>query len=62
MPCNTHLASTTNSPGKAISLHSKYMEQLRELYSLFDMGALTAAGYEEQCSVIVDLMRQLNRK
>ena len=55
-------ASTNNSPGKAVSLRSKYMEQLRELHSVFDMGALTAAEYEEQRSVIVDLMRQLNRK
>lgn len=55
-------ASSTNSPGKAVSLRSKYMEQLRELHSLFDMGALTAAEYEEQRSVVVDLMRQLNRK
>ena len=55
------MASTTNSPGKAVSLRSKYMEQLRELHSLFDMGALTAPEYEEQ-HVIVDLMRQLNRK
>ena len=56
------MVSTTNSPGKAVSLRSKYMEQLRELHSLFDIGALTAAEYEEQRSVIVDLMRQLNRK
>ena len=55
-------ASTNNSPGKAVSLRSKYMEQLRELHSLFDMSALTAAKYEEQRSVIVNLMIQLNRK
>lgn len=40
------------------------MEQLRELHSVFDLGALTAAEYEEKnrSCVIVDLMRQLNRK
>jgi len=27
-------ASTNNSPGKAVSLRSKYMEQLRELHSV----------------------------
>lgn len=52
-------ASTNNSPGKAVSLHSRYMEQLRELHSVFDLGALTAAEYKEQRSVIVDLMGQL---
>ena len=62
MKHKTTTASANNSPGKAVSLRSKYMEQLRELHSLFDMGALTAAEYEEQRSVIVDLMRQLNRK
>ena len=56
------MVSTTNSRGKAVSLRSKYMEQLRELHSLLDIGALTAAEYEEQRSVIVDLMRQLNRE
>lgn len=54
--------SGTDSPSKSVSLRSKYMEQLRELHSLFDIGALTVAEYEEQRSVIVDLMRQLNRK
>lgn len=54
--------TSTDSPGKAVALRSKYMAQLKELHTLFDLGALNAAEYEEQRIVIVDLMRQLNRK
>ena len=55
-------ASSTDSPSNVVALCSKYLEQLRELHSLFDIGALTAPEYEEQRGVVVELMRQLSRK
>ena len=56
-------AAAVDSPSKlkVVNLRSKYLEQIRELHSLFDMGALTVTEYEEQRQVVVDLMRQLNR-
>ena len=37
----TGSATYSNSPGKSVELRSKYIGQLKELVSLYDMGALT---------------------
>lgn len=57
------VASAADSPSKMsqVTLRSKYLEQIREIHSLFEMGALTAAEYEEQRKVVVEQMRQLNK-
>ena len=48
------------SPSKSVELRGKYMQQLKEMVNLRDIGALTSDEYEEQRSVVVNLMRQLS--
>ena len=54
--------SAADSPSKMsqVTLRSKYLEQIREIHSLFEMGALTATEYEEQRKFVVEQMRQIN--
>ena len=54
---------TADSPSKMsqVTLRSKYLEQIREIHSLFEIGALTATEYEEERMVVVEQMRQLKR-
>ena len=49
----TAAAPAADSPSKMsqVTLRSKYLEQIREIHSLFDMGALTATEYDEQSNV-----------
>ena len=48
-----------NSPSISVELRGKYLQQLKELINLRDIGALTENEYEEHRSIIVDqnLMR-----
>ena len=48
-----------NSPSKSVELRGKYLQQLKELVNLRDIGALTENEYEEHRSIIVDQMRKL---
>ena len=48
-----------NSPTKSVTLRGKYMEQLRDLVHLKEIGALTEEEYQEQRVTIVKLLRKL---
>ncbi len=48
------------SSTKSVELRGKYIGQLREMVNLHDIGTLTDEGYEEQRSVVVNLMRKLS--
>ena len=48
-----------NSPTKLVDLRGKYLQQLKEMVHLRDIGALTPAEYEEHRAVI-NLMRKLS--
>ena len=50
-----------SSPSKAVDLRSKYLQQLKDVLSLHDMGGLTDEEYEEERSTIVRQMRKLQR-
>ena len=50
----------SQSPSKSVELRGKYIQQLKEMVNLRDIGALTAEEYEEQRSVVVNLMRKLS--
>ena len=49
-----------NSPTKLVDLRGKYLQQLKEMVHLRDIGALTPAEYEEHRAVVVNLMRKLS--
>ena len=50
-----------SSPSKSVELQGKYIQQLKEMVNLRDIGALTDEEYEEQRSVVVTLMRKLSQ-
>ena len=52
---------STSSPSKAVDLRSKYLQQLKELMSLYEMGALTNTEFQEERSTVVRQMRKLQR-
>ena len=52
---------TISSPSKAVDLRSKYLQQLKDVMSLRDMGGLTDEEYQEERSTIVCQMRKLQR-
>lgn len=57
-PTSTH--STYSSPRKAADLRSRYIQQLKELASLREIGALTSEEYEAERVTVVKLMRELH--
>jgi len=46
------------SPGKIADVRSKYIQQLRELHSLFEIGALTDKEFSEQKLPILDQLKK----
>lgn len=48
-----------SSPIKSAELRGKYIQQLKEIVNLRDLGALTENEYEEHRSIIVNLMKKL---
>ena len=44
---------------KSSTLRSKYIEQLKELYQLFESTAITREEYEEQKLTILNKMKEL---
>ena len=52
-------SKSTASPTKTAQLRSKYMEQLKDLIKLRDLGALTLEEYEDERKVIVNSMKKL---
>ncbi len=55
-----HTSGNYSSPSKSVELRGKYIQQLKEMVNLRDIGALTDEEYEEQRSVVVNLMRKLS--
>ena len=55
----TPVTRCVNSPSKSVELRGKYIQQLKELVNLRDIGALTEDECEEHRSIIVDQMRKL---
>lgn len=53
-------SSSYSSPSKSAELRGKYLQQLRELVELRDIGALTEEEYEEQRFGLVNLMKKLH--
>ena len=53
-------ANAYPSPTKIVELRSKYMQQLTDLVTLREIGALSEEEHEEQQSVVVSSMRKLN--
>ena len=47
-------------PTKAVNLRGKYIQQLKELVDLREIGALTVEEYEEHRSAVVNHMQKLN--
>lgn len=56
----TSTRSTYSSPRKAADLRSRYIQQLKELASLREIGALTSEEYEAERVTVVKLMRELH--
>ncbi|XP_065885563.1 uncharacterized protein [Dysidea avara] len=52
-------ASTSISPGKVANLRASYLQQLRDLYQLFDCGAITQSEFIEQKKPILDQLTKL---
>ena len=47
------------SPGKAVELKSKNLEQLRNIQQLFEENVLTAEEYTEQKQIVLDSIRKI---
>ena len=53
-------SGSLSSPSKSVELRGKYIQQLKDIVNLRDIGALTDVEYEEQRSVLVNLMRKVS--
>jgi len=47
-PANTASAKATLTPGKMANLRSTYIQQIKELHSLWEIGAITKEHYLKQ--------------
>ena len=52
-------SSSVVTPIKAADLKSTYIKQIKELHSLFEIGAITEADFQKQKLVILDQMDKL---
>ncbi len=52
--------ATGISPGKIANLRSSYLQQMRELHSLFESGALTESEFQEQKIPILQQLKKLS--
>lgn len=51
-------SGTYSSPGRVADIRSKYIQQLRELHSLLEVGVLTETEFVEQKQPILDQLRK----
>ena len=59
----TKSSSTTSSPVRVVQMRSQYIQQLKDLHSLFEAGALTEQEYaEEKDSILAQLKKMTPRK
>jgi len=47
-PEQTPSSSSGISPGKVVNLHSNYLQQMKDLYKLFECGMLTEDEFKEK--------------
>ena len=60
---NTGTLPTTTagvSPGKIAILRSNYLQQIRDLHSLFENGAITECEFQEQKLTILEHLKKLS--
>ena len=48
------------SPGKIANLRSNYLQQIRDLHSLFENGAITECEFQEQKLPILEHLKKLS--
>ena len=48
------------SPGKIANLRSNYLQQMRDLHSLFENGAITECEFQEQKLPILEHLKKLS--
>lgn len=59
-PAGPSTTSEGISPGKVANLRSSYLQQMRELHSLFESGALTDYEFQEQQIPILEQLKKLS--
>lgn len=47
------------SPGKIANLRASYLQQMRDLHSLYECGAVTEAEFREQKTPILEQLKKL---
>lgn len=58
-PSKSSSGSSLSSPTKSADLRGKYLQQLKEVVNLRELGALTEDEYQEHRLIIVNLMKKL---
>ena len=48
------------SPGKIANLRSNYLQQMRDLHSLFENGAITECEFQEQKMPMLEQLKKLS--
>jgi len=56
---NTASVKATLTPGKIANLHSTYIQQFKELHSLWEIGAITKEHYLKQRDILLQQMEKL---
>lgn len=54
-------AVTGISPGKIANLRTNYLQQMRDLHSLFESGALNETEFQEQKQPILQQLKKLSQ-
>ena len=55
----SQLLTCGTSPGKTADIRSKYLQQIKDLFSLFEAGALTDREFVEQKSTVLEQLKKL---
>ena len=56
-----HKVSTALTPVRAAELKSTYIKQIRELHSLFEIGAIGSDDFQKQKDIILEQMDYLRK-
>jgi len=54
---STYTPTAGISPGEVANLHSNYLQQMRDLHSLFESGAITDKEFQEQKVPILNQLK-----
>ena len=49
-----------SSPGKIADIRAKYIQQIKELHSLFESGALTETEFLDQKRPVLEQLKKFN--